>query len=115
MSDRTTHATRVSNSNQVSKMNAAAERYIASDRSDPFTRNRVYSHMLSGIASPMRASRCCIEKYNRDDHGKVITPAMGEIDAYYDCEQYAEQRSYESGNGDAVNYTVPAFRNIVRP
>lgn len=102
-------------SNQAATMNSAAERYIAYDKSDPFTRARVYSHMLNGIATPMRATRCRIEKYNRDDHGKTITPNHGELDAYYDCEQYAEQRSFTNGNGDSVDYNVPAFKNMVRP
>jgi len=101
--------------NSVAIMNSAAERYISYDKSDPHTRNRVYSHMLSGIATPMRASRCRIEKYNRDDHGKTITPNHSELDAYYDCEQYVEQREFTNGNGDTVTYNVPAFKNMVRP
>lgn len=32
-----------------SRTNEAAERYIASDRSDPFTRNRVYSHIANKV------------------------------------------------------------------
>lgn len=105
-----------SRSNSIGRMNAAAERYIAMDKSDPFTRDRVYSHILNGIASPMRGSRCPIEKYNRDDYGKTITPPNSEESAYYDCEQYAEHREYESGDdASTVRYTVPAYRNVVRP
>lgn len=106
---------RLARNNNAARMNEAAERWIHYDKSDPFTRDRVYSHMLNGIATPMRATRCQIEKYNRDDHGKTITPNHGEDDAYYDAEQYAEERSYNTGHGDTVYYKVPAFKNMVRP
>lgn len=36
---------------QERRIQEAAERYIQSDRSDPFARNRVMSHLKSGLAS----------------------------------------------------------------
>lgn len=107
--------TTLTQSNQAAQMNTAAERYIAFDKSDPFTRNRIYSHIANGIATPMRASRAKNERWNRDDHGKTIVPRDGEADAFYDCEQYAEYHSFTNGNSDVVNYTVPAYKNMIRP
>lgn len=102
--------------NQRATMLQAAERYAASDRSDPFTRNRVLAHIKNGVASPMRGSRVAADdKWNYQDNGKAMTPANAELDAYYDAEQYSEERSYMKSDGTEVRYTVPAYRNIVRP
>lgn len=108
------HAARM-RSNSFATMMQAAERYIQYDKSDPFTRGRIHSHIVNGIATPMRASRCNIEKYKYDDHGKAITPAHGEQDAYYDVEFVTERREYTNGKGDTAAYNVTSYKNMVRP
>ena len=77
------------------RMRQGAERYIAADRTDPFTRDRVYSHMANGVASVKRAEK----PY---------------LDGYYDAERYHESRFYMNGT-NKVEYTVPAYRSMVRP
>lgn len=114
MNDRVTR-TKDARSNNLARMHQAAERWITYDKSDPFTRNRVYSHIANGIATPMRASRCAIEQYNRDDHGKAITPANGQLDAYYDCEQDTVETSYINSDGVKVTKKTPVFLNMIRP
>ena len=75
------------------RMLAAAERYARADKSDPFTYNRILSHIENGVASVNNG---------KDKHG------------YYDAEEYAEHREYQH-EGRTVKYTVPAFKDMVRP
>jgi hypothetical protein len=70
-----------------------AEHYIASDRSDPFTRDRVLTHLANGVAS--------------------LEHKSGEHSTYA-AEPYEESRSY-SMNERTVEYKVIAYRNLVRP
>lgn len=63
----------------------SAMRYIESDRSDPFTRDRVLSHIDNAIGA-----------------------------REYDAECSTEQREYTKSDGEVVKYTVPAYINIKR-
>lgn len=70
----------------------AAEEYIAFDKSDPFTRHRVYSHMRNGITT--------MNKSKQDTQ-----PAL-----------YLAERRYEdaiAANGSP--YKKPYWINITRP
>jgi hypothetical protein len=82
---------------QKKRMTEAAERYIAADRTDPFTRARVYSHMRNGVSTNTRGS-------NPDS----------QLSSFYDAERYSEKRVYVA-DGVEVEYTVPAYRSMVRP
>jgi hypothetical protein len=82
---------------QQKRLREAAERYIAADRTDPFARMRVYSHLRNGIATPMRG-------LNPD----------AQLESYYDAERYSEKRAYGT-SPNQVEYTVPAYRSMVRP
>lgn len=75
---------------------AAAERYIASERSDPFVRDRVYSHIRNGIT-------------------KAILMSNGDRKpGSYDAQETTEARSYEK-DGETVHYEVPAWHSAKRP
>ena len=102
-------------SNNMHRMLAAAERYAQVDRSDPFTRDRILSHIENGIATPMRGTRTRIEKWNRDDHGKSITPANSSEDAFYDCDIRVETHEYDDGNGGTITKNVTTYNNMIRP
>lgn len=109
-------------SNTKQFMILGAEEYIAYDKSDPFTRARVYSHMRNGIATSMRATPARENKYNytevKEKDGSMQTkwfePPSGTVSSFYNADRVSEERSYQS-EGVAVKYTVPAWRNIVRP
>lgn len=75
------------------RMIEGAHRYAASDRSDPFTLNRCISHIMNGVASANNAKQ---------------------EEGFYDAEEYQESREYNH-DGRTVKYTVPAYRNIIRP
>jgi len=76
-----------------------AERFIEWDKSDPFTRNRVYSHIANGL---------CDDKF---------TPKGEPIDCRYKADSYLETRkiapcaAYPNGG----EYHVTAYKNIQRP
>ena len=74
---------------------ARAERYIRSDRSDPFTRNRVMSHIRNGIT-------------------KAVVTDFKSREGGYDATEGREKRSYEH-NGVLVEYEVPIYSNVKRP
>ena len=75
---------------------ARAERYIRSDRSDPFTRNRVMSHIRNGITKAIH-----------DLNGRTR-------EGGYDATEGRETRSYER-DGVRVEYEVPSYSNVKRP
>ena len=74
----------------------AAERYIKSERSDPFTRDRVYSHIRNGICKP------------------VVDPNGSRRPGGYDAQETTEARSYER-DGETVHYEVSAWHSVKRP
>lgn len=74
----------------------AAERYIKSERSDPFVRNRVYSHIRNGIGRP------------------IALPNGDRKPGGYDAQETTEARSYER-DGETVHYEVPAWHSVKRP
>ena len=67
-------------------------RYAAADRSDPFSFARGMAHLNAGL---------CASKTDGSPGG-------------YDAEEYQEPRFYEM-DGERVDYTVSAFRNVKRP
>lgn len=79
-------------------MELAAERYAAADRTDPFAFRRTMAHLKCGVASYAREG----------ENGE-------QVGCYYDAQGYAEPRSYMKSDGDTVEYSVPAWRNMVRP
>lgn len=103
-------------SNSRQRIMEAGERYAQFDKSDPFARDRIISHIINGIAQPTRGSRNLLnEAANRDEHGKSIHVPYGEMEAYYDCDVGTEERSFTNARGDEVKYTVPTYRNLIRP
>ena len=74
----------------------SAKRYAAADRSDPFAFSRAMTHINNGIASTLGDGR----------------------DACYDAAETTETRKLPDGIvfADGSNeWTVPAYRNMVRP
>ncbi len=78
----------------------AAERSIASEKSDPFVRNRVYSHMSRWLS--------------RDNHQGIVSFRDNGQDAFYSAEESTEERFYTL-NGVKVFYNVTVYHNIQRP
>ena len=78
----------------------AAERYIASEKSDPFCRNRVYSHMSRWLS--------------RNNHQGVASFHENGQDAFYSAVEVTEERSYIF-NGIKHIYHATTYRNIQRP
>ena len=74
---------------------ARAERYMRSDRSDPFTRDRVMSHIRNGIT-------------------KTVISDGKTREGGYDATEGRETRSYER-DGVRVEYEVPSYSNVKRP
>lgn len=98
----------------------AAEAYIAYDKSDPFTRMRVMSHLKNGIATPMRATPAREHKYNYTDDKsgmkkKPFTPENAGEHATYDAQATTEMRHYTKSDGERVEFSVPTWKNMVRP
>ena len=79
----------------------AAEHFIASDKSDPFTRNRVYSHMARYLSR------------SNTGHG-IASPLPNGEDAFYSAEPFQEERFYIV-DGVKHTYHVTVYRNIRRP
>ena len=78
----------------------AAERYIASEKSDPFCRNRVYSHMSRWLS--------------RNNHQGVVSFHENGQDAFYSADEVTEERFYIA-SGVKYIYHVTTYRNIQRP
>lgn len=72
------------------KMQDAAERYAAADKSDPFTLARCQAHIRNGVAS-------------------LYT--QGGQEAFYNAEEAQEMRKMPDGS----EYPVTVYRNIIRP
>jgi hypothetical protein len=73
----------------------SAERYIRSERTDPFTRDRVMSHIRNGITRPTNEKN-------------------GFRECVYDATESRETRSYER-DGVLIEYEVPSWTNVKRP
>lgn len=73
----------------------AAENYIRADKSDPFVRNRVMSHMNSRVVG-----------FN----------TKGE-DAFYSAETYQEERFLPASpaHPEGQSYMVTVYRSRIRP
>ena len=80
----------------------AAEHYIAADKSDPFTRNRVYSHMRSALTG------------NRVSHGIAGYRQDNGDDAFYSASPETEMR-YAVVDGREIEWPATGYRNIRRP
>ncbi len=85
----------------------AAERYIAAEKSDPFVRNRVYSHMAKFNAPGGYL------KHNYAPQGVCGFRDKGE-DAFYSADEVTEERSYIF-NGIKHIYHATIYRNVKRP
>ncbi len=68
---------------------AAAVRYAAADKSDPFCLARCYAHMRNKVCG-----------FNQSGQ-----------DAFYSADAYSEERV----TADGKSYIVTSYRNIVRP
>lgn len=75
-------------------MHQAAERYAASDKSDPFAYRRAMTHLRNGIA--------------------VWSDQQGQP-AYYDAEEALEPRAIKMPNGQVLEWNATVYRNIRRP
>lgn len=74
----------------------AAKRYAAADRGDPFAFSRAMTHINNGIASVLGDGR----------------------DATYDATESTETRKLPNGitfADGSSEWSVPAYRNMVRP
>jgi len=80
--------------NHTNEMLRAAERYAASDASDPFALRRAITQLRNGIAS-----------YATKD-GKA---------GYHDAEEYQETRSLTLPSGKRMEWQVTAYKNVCRP
>lgn len=75
-----------------------AEHYIAADKSDPFTRNRVYSHIANGLCDDaVRGSKLEDSRYKAVVHFETRKPPP----------------SPEHPNGQ--EYQAEAYHSISRP
>ena len=73
---------------------AAAKRYAAADKSDPFAFARAMSHSANGIAS-----------YANKNGQSAI----------YDAELYYEPREIKMPDGKTLSWQAGCYRNIIRP
>jgi len=80
------------NRNDANAILAGAERYIRSERSDPFTRNRVMSHIHAGLCNP------------------TVDKGGNKVLNHYDASEGRETRVDPAGN----EFEVPVFSNIKR-
>jgi len=80
--------------NNIGLMRLAAERFAASDKSDPFAYSRAMAHLRNGVAS-----------YS-DQYGRA---------AYYDAEEALEPRAIVMPNGQRLEWNATVYRNIIRP
>lgn len=116
----------MSNHNPITKaMITGAEEWIAFDRSDPFTRNRVYSHMKNGVATTHRGAPAHLDQYNyidqdvKDRNGNGITmkqkrwynPPNQSEPSFYSADRIMERAQSPSGE----EYTKPNWINVRRP
>ena len=83
------------------RMLVGAKRHAEWDRTDPFTMDRMLTHIANGVASIHRAANV---------HDEV---AAGP--AYYDAEGYREPRKAIGHDGKEMTYDVMSYRSVVRP
>lgn len=77
------------------KILEGAERYIASEKSDPFVRDRVMSHIRDGHCNP------------------TFDKGGNKVYHHYDAVEGRETRSYEK-DGTVVEYEVPVYGSVKR-
>jgi len=73
----------------------AALRYARADRSDPFTKNRVLSHIANGVCTNERSS-------------------IDGAPLYYDATPTVEHRTVVKANGETIEFPVPSFKSLQR-
>ena len=83
---------------QRETMTAAARRYAAANKSDPFAYSRAMSHLKHGVASFIRG-------HSDPAHGLDWNDS-----AFYDAQPVAETRK----TADGAEYTITTYRNIKR-
>lgn len=83
------------------RMMQAAERYIAADRTDPFTRARTRTHIQNGVASIHRGD-------NRDYE---LSPGP----AFYSADSQMVDRKIDMGSGRVSVVPTIMYTNVVRP
>lgn len=84
------------------RMIAEGRNYAKSDRTDPFTFNRVMSHIDNGVAT-----------YRRDRGREIVEVEQG--DAFYKASPYREARTMISYDGKPTTYDVVRYMNVSRP
>jgi hypothetical protein len=82
------------------EMIAAARRYAAADRTDPFALRRALAHIDNGVASYRRPA-------NREWD-------MEAGQSFYDATAFREQRTIRHGDQEA-KVDVVSYRGVVRP
>lgn len=98
-----------------------AEEYIASEKSDPFVRDRVMSHMRNGIATRARGTPAEKDEYNyiprADNQMRVryYTPDHAGDNGYYTAIRTEERRAYTKADGELIEYYVPVWHSLERP
>ena len=85
----------------------AMERYVANDRSDPFTLARCKLHMRNNIAGFR------MEKGNMPWMGETIHRDLGE-DTFYGATAHTEMRTLQQGE-IKITFPVTVYRNMTRP
>lgn len=85
----------------TSRMYEAAERYAAWDRSDPFSRARMETHIRVGVASIDRP---------RDDRHHI---EQGR--AYYNADSFLDKRRVSGPRGEVMEIPFVNYRNLARP
>lgn len=83
-----------------SLMRRAAEDYIAADRTDPFARARIMTHIDNGVASPRREA-------NQD-----LEVSAGR--AFYCASRTMTMRKV-AVRGEIVDVPTPVYTNVMRP
>lgn len=88
---------------------AAAKRYAAADKSDPFAMGRILCHMRNGVCGyrPIEDFPW-MDQHNPRRMGVLRTQSE---DAFYSADEHTETRVTAEGN----EYPVVVYRNQVRP
>jgi hypothetical protein len=76
------------------EMRQAAERYAASEKSDPWAYARALTHIRNGVAS------------YTDQHGRS---------AFYSADEGNEPRAIKMPNGQVLEWQAVVYRNMIRP
>src|ERR1700732_1880920 len=92
----------------------AMERYVAADRSDPFTLARCQLHMSKGIAGFRDSNRNEPMPWISDSDPRRMSALRQDEEAFYGATAHTEMRMIEQGN-IKLTFPVTVYRNMTRP